>query len=236
VSGAIVSISSVTKRYGALRPLRIERLEVQSGELTAIVGLDQPAAEVFISLLTAAGLPDAGSVEVFGRRTTDIVDSAEWLAALDHFGIVSERAVLVDQLSVVQNLAMPYSLEIDPPTDEIRRMAIALAGDVGLPQACWDRPTADLDTTGRMRLRLARALTLKPALLLLDHPSATIPRRDVAAFAHDVRALARREGLAVIALTLDREFAEGMGARTLTLDPATGRLSEGWFGRIGWWR
>ena len=65
----VVEVSDVTKQYGALRPLRIARLQVLAGEQVAIVGLDQPAAEVFISLLTGAGLPDSGSVHVFGRAT-----------------------------------------------------------------------------------------------------------------------------------------------------------------------
>jgi len=39
----------------------------------------------------------------------------DWLAAVDRFGIVSERAVLLDVLSVVQNLAVPFTLEIEPP-------------------------------------------------------------------------------------------------------------------------
>lgn len=232
---SIVRFSSVTKQYGGIRPLRIERLEVLAGEQISIVGLDQPAAEVFINLLTGAGLPDTGSVAVFGRSTADIADSADWLSTLDRFGIVSERAVLIDQLSVIQNLAMPYSLEIEPPADDIRRQAIALAVDAGLPDTTWDRPSGELDATGRMRVRLARAFALNPTLLVLEHPSATIARGDVATFARDVRALAQRRGTAAMTLTMDPEFARGVGARTLTLEPATGRLREGWFGRIGRW-
>lgn len=232
---SIVRISSVTKQYGALRPLRIERLDVLAGEQIAIVGLDRPAAEVFVNLLTGAGLPDTGSVAVFGRPTEDIADSTDWLATLDRFGIVSERAVLIDQLSVIQNLAMPYSLEIEPPADNIRERAIALALDAGLVEATWDRPCGELDAIGRMRVRLARALALNPALLILEHPSATIARGDVATFARHVRAFAERRGAAAITLTMDREFAHGASARALTLEPATGRLREGWLGRIGLW-
>lgn len=230
---SIVSIASVKKQYGALRPLRIERLEVLAGEQVAIVGLDQPAAEVFINLLTGAGLPDSGSVTVFGRPTSDIADGADWLSTLDRFGIVSERAVLIDQLSVIQNLAMPFSLDIEPPPPEIRRQAAALAGDAGLAEAVWDRPVGELDATSRMRVRLARALALNPGLLVLEHPSATIRRGDVESLARDVRALVGRHGAAAITLTMDRDFARRAAARTLTLDPATGRLKEGWFGRIG---
>jgi hypothetical protein len=68
------------------------------------VGLDQVAAEVFTNLVTGAILPETGDIRVFGRPTSAIADSDDWLATVDRFGIVSERAVLLDQLSVLQNL------------------------------------------------------------------------------------------------------------------------------------
>ena len=228
-------MSSVSKQYGALRPLRIERLHVAQGEQIAILGLDQSAAEVFVSLITGAGLPDSGSIAVFGRSTAEISDSAEWFETLDRFGIVSERAVLLESLSVVQNLAVPFSLEIEPPPKDIRRRAIALAREATLPESTWDRPAAELDPAGRLRIRIARALALAPSLLLLEHPSATIPRDAVVRLGREVRALAEHRGTAAITLTMDRKFAEAVASRTLTLEPATGRLTESRFGRMKFW-
>ena len=112
---AAVELSSVSKQYGALRPLRIEQLSIAPDDRIALVGLDQPAAEVFVNLVTGASLPDAGTIRVFGRSTLEIADSADWLSTLDRFGIVSDRAPLIDALSIVQNLSMPFTLEIEPP-------------------------------------------------------------------------------------------------------------------------
>ena len=231
----VVDVSSVTKQYGALRPLRIDRLQISAGEQVAIIGLDQPAAEVFISLMTGAGLPDTGTVAVFGRETATISDSSEWFSTLDRFGIVSDRSAILEALTVVQNLAVPFSLDIEPPSDAIRSKAVALAREAGVAEATWDRPCHDLDAANRLRLRLARAFALEPSLLLLEHPSATLARADVSSFARAVRALAERRGAAAITLTMDRDFASAAAARILTLDPATGRLTEGRFGRIGLW-
>jgi ABC-type lipoprotein export system ATPase subunit len=99
---------------------------VQAGEHIAIIGLDQVTAEVFVNLVTGATLPDRGEVRLFGRPTSAIADSADWLAVVDRFGIVSPRAVLLDSLTVVQNLAMPFTLD-EPPAEDIRRRAVALA-------------------------------------------------------------------------------------------------------------
>ena len=157
MTGLLLQLSAVTKDYRGLRPLRIEHLEVASGDQLAIVGLDRPASEVFINLVTGATLPDRGEISAFGRPTAAIQDSDDWFTTLDRFGIVSERAVLLDALSVTQNLAVPFSLEIEPPPDAVRSRVQALAGVMGLDAASWDRPVADLDLPARLRVRFARA-------------------------------------------------------------------------------
>ena len=231
---AVLELAGVSKSYGGLRPLRIRQLAVARAEQIAIVGFDQPMAEVFVNLVTGATLPDAGTVSLFGRPTTSIADSADWLAVADRFGIVSARAVLLDALTVIQNLALPFTLEIEPPAEDVRERAAALAAEVGLAEAAWTRPAGDLDAAPRARIRLARALALDPAVLLLEHASAGLDAESRRALGADVRAIAARRGAAVVAVTADEAFASAAAARVLTLDPATGRLREHrrrWFGR-----
>ena len=123
-AGIVLELSDVSKDYRGLRPLRIASLELRAGEHIAIIGLDQTTAEVFVNLVTGATLPDRGDVRLFGRSTASITDSADWLAVVDRFGIVSPRAVLLESLTVVQNLAMPFTLDIEPPAEDIRRRAV----------------------------------------------------------------------------------------------------------------
>ena len=106
----IVSLRNVSKDYRGLRPLRIEQLEIRQGETLALLGFDRAGAEVLVDLITAASLPDSGDVDIFGAPTRAIADPDTWLRELDRFGILSERAVLLDQLTVEQNLALPYTL------------------------------------------------------------------------------------------------------------------------------
>jgi ABC-type polar amino acid transport system ATPase subunit len=233
VSDPVLELSGVSKDYRGLRPLRIERLAVRAGEAVAIVGLDQVTAEVFVNLVTGTTLPDRGEVTVFGRSTATIADSTEWLAVVDRFGIVSERAVLLDVLSVVQNLAMPFTLDIEPPADAVRVRAEALAREVGLPEASWTAPIARLDAAAWMRVRLGRAIALDPDVLLLEHVSASIGGEAVASLAAAIREVAARRGSALVAATADKTFARAVADRVLTLDPASGRLAERprrWFG------
>jgi predicted ABC-type transport system involved in lysophospholipase L1 biosynthesis ATPase subunit len=176
VTPVVVQIAGVSKDYHGLRPLRIQQLVVAAGESVAIVGFDRISAEVFVNLVTGATLPDAGSIALFGRPTAEISDSAEWLALVDRFGIVSDRAVLLEQLTVVQNLAMPFTLDIEPPPDAVRVRAERLAGEVGLDERTWTAPVAEIGAPAKTRVRVGRALALDPAVLLLEHASAGLER------------------------------------------------------------
>lgn len=224
MSVPVLDLSFVSKAYGGLRPLRIERLTLAHGDQLALVGIDGPGAEVLINLLTGASLPDRGEIRVHGRSTADIADGPAWLASLERFGIVSERAPLVAALSVVQNLALPFSLDVDPLSDAMRRRAAALAIEAGLADADLDRRTGELGPAGRARVRFARALALDPDLLLAEHPTATLSRGDVKGLARDVGALLRGRPATALILTADEAFAEAVVPRVGRLDPASGRI------------
>ena len=229
----VIELTGVSKDYRGLRPLRIHELRVHEGERVAIVGLDQPMAEVFINLATGAALPDSGEVKVFGRPTSAIGDGAEWLALVDRVGIVSDRAVLLDSLSVLQNLAVPFTLEIEPLPDDVAARAADLAREVGLPESECVKTVAMLSALARAKVRLGRALALDPSVVLLEHPTAHVDPSETAALGNRIRSVAGRRGAAVVALTVDQTFAIAVAERVLVLDAATGRLSEPrrrWFG------
>ena len=106
----VLEIVDLRKAYAGLRPLRLQRLSIAAAERVAVLGLDAAAAEVLVNLVTGAALPDAGDIRVLGQSTADITDGEAWLGTLDRFGVVSERAVMLEGATLAQNLAMPFTL------------------------------------------------------------------------------------------------------------------------------
>lgn len=227
-----LELSAVRKNYGALRPLRVQSLVVAPGERIAIAGLDAAAAELFVNLVTGATLPDEGTIRILGQNTADIANGDEWLASLDRFGIVSTRAVLLEGATLVQNLAIPFTLEIDPVPDDIRARIGALAEACGIPGDLLETVTGDLPPGVRVRAHLARAIALEPAVLLLEHPTATLPESDRRGFAADLVRICDARSVTTLAITADKEFAAAIAHRSLELQPATGALlpqkKRGW--------
>jgi ABC-type lipoprotein export system ATPase subunit len=228
-----LEFTGVVKDYRGLRPLRVSNLAVAAGERVALAGLDVPAAEVFVSLATGSGLPDQGDVRVMGEPTSAITDGDAWLSSLDRFGIVSHRAVLVDAVTVAQNIAMSYSLSIEPVPDDIRAKVDALARAVGLSAADLEKSSAMVSAAARVRAHLARALAHDPLVLLLEHPTVGVERGDARALGESLAAATRERAIAVLALTDDDEFAKGMDGRRLKLNASTGAVTKsgGWFAR-----
>jgi ABC-type transporter Mla maintaining outer membrane lipid asymmetry ATPase subunit MlaF len=220
----VLELTGVRKAYGALRPLRLNALSVAPGGVVALLGLDAPAAEIFVNLVTGSSLPDEGAISLFGRSTADIADGTEWLRLLDRCGILSDRAVLLEDLTAAQNLAMTFTLDIDPVPAEVRADVQALGHDVALDAAALERKVATLGPLDKLRVRLGRAVALRPDLLLMEHPTASLQPPDVERFATDLRALLLRRALAAVAVTADTAFAAALTGTVLELQPATGDL------------
>lgn len=220
----LISVRDVVKSYQALRPLRIETLTVTRGQILSVTGLDAPAAEILVGLLTGAMLPESGEIALFGKSTRDLTDSDAWLAMLDGVGMVTDRAVLIAQFSVEQNIAMPFTLDIDPVAPEVRPRVAELAAEVGLEPNELSTRVGEARPDVQARVRLARALALNPSVLLAEHPSASLPRAAVRAYAADLTRVARKRHLAVVAITADEVFASALRGQILIHEPATGAL------------
>jgi len=229
----VVEMRGIVKSYNALRPLRIAELSIAAAARVAVSGIDAPGAEVMLNLVTGASLPDEGEVRVFGRSTAAVSDGDEWLASLDRFGIVSERAVLLEAATLTQNLALPFALEIDPvPAETIARVE-SLADECGIAREFLLQRAGDVPAAVRTRVHLARAIALDPRLLLMEHPTAALAEGDRARFGSIVARVCEARTLTMLAVTQDLAFASAAAHQTLALQAATGRLTAA---RRSWWR
>lgn len=224
MSDALLEMADVEKDYHTLRPLRIRAFTVRTGDVFSISGIDMLGGETFVHLVTGATLPDAGDVSLFGRNTRRITDADAWLKSLDLVGMVTARGILIGAFSVLQNIALSLTLEVDPIDPRVIPQAGALARDVGIAANLFDRAVGTVAPDIKMRVHLARALALGPQLLIAEHPSAALPRESVAAFGADLGNVARTRGLGLIAITADDSLAKAVGGIRLELVAATGEL------------
>jgi ABC-type transporter Mla maintaining outer membrane lipid asymmetry ATPase subunit MlaF len=221
---SLLEIRGLTKEHGALRPLRIRELTVAPSTIMSVAGIDAVAAEVFVHLVTGATLPEQGDVTLFGQNTRAIQDSEAWLKSLDGIGMITSRGILIEMFSVLQNIAMSYTLDVDPIDPRVVPQAGAVAREVGIPQDIFDLPAGQVGPEMKMRVHLARALALEPKLLIGEHPSAGLARDTVAGFGADLARVAQARGLGLLVITADEALAKSIGGQRLELVPASGEL------------
>jgi ABC-type transporter Mla maintaining outer membrane lipid asymmetry ATPase subunit MlaF len=226
----LLQARGVVKSYGGLRPLRVADLAVGPGEIVALEGPDETAASVLTDLVTGVTLPDSGEIIVAGSSTASIPDHDAWLAFLEQFGIVNGRVVLLDGLTVLQNLAVPLTLDLEPVAAPVRRRAGDLAASVGLDPASLDTRLAVASPLMRFRVRLGRAVAHEPRVLLVEHPTLGLEGADIAPCADALRSAVSARGAAALVITSDARLARRVATRRLGWDPATGRARP----RGGW--
>jgi ABC-type transporter Mla maintaining outer membrane lipid asymmetry ATPase subunit MlaF len=223
----------VEKQYGGLRPLRIRSLELPARSSTMLVGFDRPAAETFINLLTGATLPDAGEVVSLGRNTREIADGTAWLGFVEQIGIVSDRVALLDGMTVAQNLAISFDLDLEPVPPQILARVAPLAAEAGIDTSMLGTQAGEADPLLRARLRLARALAFDPAVIVLEHPTATLSPEEARLYAAVIKRVGTGRDVTLVGLTADEKFAEQAGDRLLVGQPVTGDF-RGRSGRRLW--
>jgi phospholipid/cholesterol/gamma-HCH transport system ATP-binding protein len=233
LAAPVVEIVSLLKDYRGLRPLRLTGLSVREGERVAVGGIDATAAEVLVNLINGAILPDAGHVRVFGEDTASITDEDAWLASLERFGIVTPRAVLLDGSTLLQNLALPFTLDIDPVPEAVRLRVVSVSERVGLTPAHLPLLASEVSADVRVRVHLARSLALHPRVLLFEHPTVGVAPEAVAPLAHDAAQAVEAEGVAALVVSNDDTFCDIVAQRRYRLNAATGRLSS--VGRLRRW-
>ena len=176
-------------------------------------------------------------MRLFGRSTAAIDDYDGWLAMLDGLGLLTERAVLLDQCSVAQNLALPLTLEIEP----IRADVLPAGGGAGRRgRHCratpLDGPVRGADpAVAAARAAGAGAGARSAAGRRRASHGARCRATRWQAFARD---LARDRGRGAApgcsAISADREFVRALGGTALTLDPTSGVLTRpGLLARLG---
>jgi lipoprotein-releasing system ATP-binding protein len=164
------SFESPTKQR--IEVLRGVTFDVRPGEVIAIIGASGSGKSTLLQLLGGLDEPDHGSVVLTGTDLTamrgDVIATFRQL----HIGFVFQFHYLLNDLSAVENVALPLMISRIAFGDA-RRKAIELLKEVGLADRS-EHPTSHLSGGEQQRVALARALVTAPRLLLADEPTGNL--------------------------------------------------------------
>jgi phospholipid/cholesterol/gamma-HCH transport system ATP-binding protein len=165
----IVSLRSVSKAFGPLHVLRDLSLDFYRGQTTVILGPSGTGKSVLLKHVVRLLRPDAGSV-YFDGADVNAMSRTQLIALRTRIGFLFQMGALFDSLTVGQNVAFPLDQHTALGTEEKRDRVEDALEAVGLPDVIRKMP-ADLSGGQRKRVALARAIVLRPELILYDEPT-----------------------------------------------------------------
>jgi lipoprotein-releasing system ATP-binding protein len=164
---------SVTKSYlvgeRRLVVLRDLDLTVETGEMLAIVGASGVGKSTLLHVLGGLDSVDAGIITVNGADLTTMADAARVAFRNTHVGFVFQFHHLLPEFNALENAEMPMRIA-RMPMGETRSRATELLGRVGLAERLTHRPGM-LSGGEQQRVAVARALVMRPSVLLADEPT-----------------------------------------------------------------
>ena len=213
----------VRKSFGGLRALHEVSLEVQAGTIHALIGPNGSGKTTLIDCVTGATRADAGTVELAGRRIDRL--SPDRVAALG-VGRTFQQVALFGTMTATENVLTGAHtrlrggvgigvLGIDTTGDE-REEARSILASVGLAGHEDERANA-LSYGQRKRLELARALALRPRLLLLDEPAAGRNEPEILELGRFLKKL-RAAGLTILLVEHHMNFVLSLADTVTVLD------------------
>jgi len=170
---AFIEVSDLNKRYRVgtqdIHVLRDLSLTVERGEMIAIVGASGVGKSTLLHLIGGLDRPESGEIVLDGRRLGGMTDDERVAFRNRHVGFVFQFHHLLPEFSALENAEMPMRIARRPPR-EARDGARELLSRVGLGERLDHRPSM-MSGGEQQRVAVARALVMKPALILADEPT-----------------------------------------------------------------
>lgn len=221
----LLSVSNLSKAFGGIKAVDQVSFSLAEGELLALIGPNGAGKSTCFNMLSGQLKPDQGTIRYKDAPITGLPSRTIWRKGIGRtFQITATYA----SMSVIENVQMALisahrrTLSLLPYAHRLyRHEALDLLALVGLDNQA-ERPASILAYGDLKRLELAIALANKPALLLMDEPTAGVAPEERHALMDRVAELVQSHGLSVLFTEHDMDVVFSHADRIMVLD--RGRL------------
>jgi len=192
----LIAATNLVKEYGRSRVVDNVSLEIFPGETVGLVGESGSGKSTVARMLLRLIEPTSGEIRLGGLDLC-AVSSAEMCRLRRRLAIVFQDpyAALDPRMTVRQTLAEPFAIHGEKPPQGVAARLRELLGEVGLDESALGRYPHEFSGGQRQRINIARALALRPELLVLDEPVSALDVSVGAQVINLLRDLQQRYGL-----------------------------------------
>ena len=214
----LLHVVGLRKSFGANHVLRGIDLNVPTGSVTVLIGPSGSGKTTVLRSLNALEIPDAGTVRI-GDVELDFsapVEKSAIASLRARSGMVFQGHNLFPHLTVLGNVTEGPRVVQKRPPDEVRAEALALLERVGLADKA-DQFPFELSGGQQQRVGIARALAIRPRLMLFDEPTSALDPELVGEVLSVMKDLAG-DGWTMVVVTHEMRFARQVADQVVFLD------------------
>jgi polar amino acid transport system ATP-binding protein len=216
----LVEIRDVSKSFGALKVLRDVSLQVEAGEIIAVIGRSGSGKSTLLRCINGLETIQAGSISIDGVRVNDPATDLRKLR--QQVGIVFQSFNLFPHLSVCDNITLAPRVVKGQARDAAREVARDVLRRVGLEDKL-DAYPQQLSGGQQQRVAIARSLAMQPKLMLFDEVTSALDPELTGEVLKVLEEVAKA-GMTMILVTHEMGFARRFGSRVVFMHE--GRIHE----------
>ena len=210
----MINVENLSKNFGNLKVLKNISTTINKGEIISIIGPSGSGKSTFLRCINKLEEPTEGHIYIDGmdlmNKNTDINKIRE------RVGMVFQHFNLFPNMTVLENLTLSPTMVKKESKEEAEKYALYLLEKVGLSDKANSYPT-QLSGGQKQRIAIARALAMKPEVILFDEPTSALDPEMIKEVLDVMRDLAK-EGMTMLIVTHEMGFARNVGNRILFMD------------------
>ena len=210
----MIEVKNIHKSFGYLEVLKGVNLMVQKGEIVAIVGKSGAGKTTLLQIIGTLDQPTQGEVIINGERL--MTKGEKELAAFrnKHIGFIFQFHQLLPEFTALENVCIPAMIAREKESDYKAR-AVQLLTELGLKERMNHKPN-ELSGGEKQRVAAARALMMKPDIILADEPTGSLDEKNKKELSELLQKLRKEYGQTILLVTHDKELA-GIADRTIEI-------------------
>ncbi|AGB05234.1 ABC-type antimicrobial peptide transport system, ATPase component [Aciduliprofundum sp. MAR08-339] len=214
-----LNVSNVSKTYGSYMVLRRVNLNVDRGYIVMIKGQSGVGKTTLLNIISGLEIPDEGSVKIENIEITKLSENERAKFRLQRIGIIFQSTNLIDDLTVMENVALPLKLAGKRWKERVED----LLEYFGIKEKMHSFPSS-LSGGEMQRVAIARALANDPELLIADEPTSNLDDENTENIVELMKKINKELGVTIILATHDPRL-EKLNARKYIMKE--GSLYEG---------
>ncbi len=210
----MIKIKNLYKSFGKLEVLKDISTTISKGEIVSIIGPSGSGKSTFLRCINKLEEPTSGHIFIDGfdlmNEKTDINHIRE------RVGMVFQHFNLFPHMTILENLTLAPIDVKGEKKDEVEKYSLFLLEKVGLLDKANSYPN-QLSGGQKQRIAIARALAMKPEVILFDEPTSALDPEMIKEVLDVMKSLAE-EGMTMVIVTHEMGFAKNVGNRVLFMD------------------